>query len=129
MNTNTDIGLELRVKLINLLHKHGKMVNEELDQGEKIDEMVERIVAERDQARAQLAELRADGERWKWWQEWGWKMHHNSPDLWTCTFGIVANEPQYFSSAMGHTLEELIDNARAEQSKLCPAAKLEGEGE
>jgi hypothetical protein len=52
----------LRVKLINLLHKHGTGETEEHD-GEKIDEMVERIVAERDAATARAEEWEKDRER------------------------------------------------------------------
>lgn len=54
--------IPLRVKLIDLLHKHGKGETDEHD-GEKIDEMVERIVAERDPLRAEVERLTAEVER------------------------------------------------------------------
>jgi hypothetical protein len=53
---------KLHVKLIDLLHKHGTGETDEHD-GEQVDAMVERIVAERDQLRADLAAARADRDQ------------------------------------------------------------------
>jgi hypothetical protein len=58
---------------------------------------------------------REDGELLEWWAKYGKTITRNSPDLWSCTFFAVDDEPQYFSRAMGRTVKECIRNAITER--------------
>ncbi len=73
------LDLPLRVKLINLLHKHGTGETAEKD-GEKIDEVVERIVAQRD---ALLSALQGLLRQVDIWADNGFIMLGDDPDTLT----------------------------------------------